>query len=463
MKKSFSILSLGLLLGMGLYSCSSADEFAPESEELVEIKLTSVINSNATRSSNIEEQNTIINKNQKVGITITGASSNHNNVQWISDGTGGLTNNGDAVYYRGSDEATIVAYHPYNENWKNVTTQSYTFNVSTNQSASIASSDLLWSTAKATNSDLPVNLTFNHLLSKINVIFVGLQNGGDSSNVKANIHIINTVTSANFTNGTVSVCDSSPSDIIAGYSTNQASAIIIPQTISAGTKLIRIHFEGEDYYLTVGEGGKTFESGKSYTYKVTLNSAHELTTAEAINPWESLGNDEFCNANTDPLEDKDGYTIERALDKLTKQTYWPESWKNMTFGSWLFTEEPGDGTFTVYNEINDWQRSLAVIVPEGIDPNEDECSEYIHSSVNMILWRFNGLGISHADWTTNPINPELRSEKTITVDFIKILNALGERDEGNFRTLYTNKTTKWVWWRGVGDNWIRITYRNYSI
>ena len=99
---------------------------------------------------------------QQVGVTISGAKSEHKNVAWTVGTDGALTNTDDAVYYSGNNEAIITVYHPYNSTW---TGTSHAFSVSKDQSneANYRNSDLLWATKTATKSEEAVALTFAHL------------------------------------------------------------------------------------------------------------------------------------------------------------------------------------------------------------------------------------------------------------------------------------------------------------
>ena len=137
-----------------------------DAEELpiygTEIKLTSRITPSRVTSS--DYQSTRIAEGQKVGITITGAHNEHNNVPWNVGSNGALTNTETPVYW-GEVQATITAYHPYQSTWTE-----HKFSVNTDQSTQTgySNSDLLWTSTTATIIDTPVSLAFEHKLAKIN-------------------------------------------------------------------------------------------------------------------------------------------------------------------------------------------------------------------------------------------------------------------------------------------------------
>lgn len=357
MKKSFSILSLGLLLGMGLYSCSSADEFAPESEELVEIKLTSSIKSPTTRGLDLNEQNTIIVAGGKVGITIKGAQTTHNNKIWTADGNNHLTQP-DPIYFSGKNPVTISAYYPYNEEWREVADgTTYTFTVESNQhSYGSKKSDLLYASATSDSSNPVVNLQFSHLLSKI-IIKVSTTENADLSN--AYLYVTNTSKEASFTSGSVSCTGNSVYPILAGIG-NQAAAIIVPQTVKAGTQLITVELGDHTFYYTLPED-RTFKPGYVYTYDLSINDTPDLSLKTiSLNAWinDSLGD---TNGGMIKAEEDDAwewittpdFDRTKPLKKIiisNKNNYNPKNRRNFYSDAAWF--EAGFGQFCVQPGVN---------------------------------------------------------------------------------------------------------------
>lgn len=137
----------GFVCAFSITGCVQKEEYGSSKE----IILTHSIDL-PTKGNVIEEQNELINSNQEIGVTIIGASAPHNNVKWVSDGLGGLSNTGDAIYYSGTSKAAVFAYHPYNSQWTDVVNQSYTFTVSEDQSGSgNDNSELLYLLEKRNN------------------------------------------------------------------------------------------------------------------------------------------------------------------------------------------------------------------------------------------------------------------------------------------------------------------------
>lgn len=331
MKKSFSILSLGLLLGLSLNSCSN-EELAPNSDELVEIKLTSDV-LGTTRGTNLTEQATAITAGHQVGITITGASSTHQNQPWsvAADGTLSRVNEGSPIYYNGTQSITIKAYHPYNpanKAWDNFASgTSYQFDVKTDQSGTgYADSDLLYAEQTASKQNTAVNLTFRHLMAKINITVVN-NDGQDMSD--ADIYITNTYTRSTFMSGAASSnpVETSKTDIYAGKGNaetdnkyGRVTAIIVPQTINANTKLIKVVWNGKvyDYKLS---SDQTFVAGRVYTFGLKIKNATEMTLGLAsVTDW-SIGN----------LADDNGFGDMKEM--VTTGTHSGHNWVNFDLPS----------------------------------------------------------------------------------------------------------------------------------
>lgn len=176
-------------------------------------------------------------------------------------------------------------------------------------------SDLLYGLKKdVARSASAVNLTFYHLLSKVEV---ALKSGAGSPNLAgATVTIVNTKLKAAFIPsktaeinhsttstaqaaraGLVSCSTSSndPAPITIATSitsddfstrTTYAAAIIVPQTVTQNTKFIKVALTtgGIFYYSIPDAGGITFESGKKYQYKITVNQSG-LTVTSEISNW----------------------------------------------------------------------------------------------------------------------------------------------------------------------------------
>lgn len=260
--KLFGWAFVATMMGASFSACTNDAEEVLAQEN--EIMLTSEIT--PSRVTNQELQSTQIVPGQKVGVTITGANAEHKNVAWTAGEDGVLTNTGDAVYYE-DGTATITAYHPYASSGG-----SY-FSVKTDQSsnAGYLASDLLWASAESSDKNTPVRLKFSHMLSKINITLTS-DDIEDLSNATISICGTNINTRLNTSTGELSASSETIQDIKAGVTTTSAytvSAIIVPQTITSGTQLIKIAHNNKNFHYFLA-ADKKFESGYSYYYTLNL-------------------------------------------------------------------------------------------------------------------------------------------------------------------------------------------------
>ena len=256
------------LIGYAIIFCFIACNNAEELPK-TEIKLTSKVA--PSRVTSLDYQSTQIVEGQQVGVTITGAQNEHNNVAWNVGTDGALTNTSTSAYW-GEGQATITAYHPYKSTWTD-----HEFSVSTDQStnAGYLNSDLLWTSTTVSIIDAPVSLNFTHKLAKINVAITS-EDFGDLSNVTISICGTNITTGFNPTTGVLSNVEGTVADIKAGVTTDKAytsSAVIVPQTIEKGTKFIKLTHGNKNYYYTLPQKME-YQSGHSYNYTLKIDNSN---------------------------------------------------------------------------------------------------------------------------------------------------------------------------------------------
>ena len=284
MKKSHLFALVTILASF--IACNNETEETLSKE--CEIKLTSEITP-ASRVTSLEYQSTQIVSGQQVGVTIKNAKSIHNNIAWTAGADGTLTNTGETVYY-GNQAADITTYHPYNAGW---TETSHAFSVNTDQSTNegYLASDLLWATASATKTESPVALTFTHKLAKINVALTSTDIT-DLSDATISICGTNIATNFNPQTGDLSAATTANiQEIKAGVTTTgiyTASAIVVPQSVANGTKLIKVSHGTKTFYYTLA-ADKELKSGYSHNFTLTVKEREiELKLkSENITDWEN--------------------------------------------------------------------------------------------------------------------------------------------------------------------------------
>jgi len=280
------------------FSSCSQDELSTAKAETPDLGQEILLSTNfsTTRSVSQNIQNVQIASGIQVGtfITTTGSTTgfvtNGNNKPFTADGSGGLTVSGDKVYYPNNANADIYAYAPYQSGW-NVTDvnadQNFTVQADQSSDDNYKASDLIWATplTNKESSTSALELAFAHMLSKINV---NITNNRTGLSLKgAQIFILNTKPTApfNLKTGALGTASGSVTEITAATlatgetePTATASAIIVPQTLAAGTNFIKIVTDATynnsvstTLYAKLGANGKSFASAKQYSFTVTIN------------------------------------------------------------------------------------------------------------------------------------------------------------------------------------------------
>lgn len=317
--KRTKLLGLALVAAMASFTActNNAEEVLTQEKE---IRLTSEIT--PSRVADPELQSTQIVSGRQVGVTITGATTDHNNVAWSVGNNGALTNPGDAVYY-GNGIATITAYHPFNDDWDESTT--YAFSVSTDQTdnTNYLNSDLLWAKATSSKTETAVPLTFSHKLAKINVTLVPEKSGDDLNGATISIYNTKVSTTFNPTTGVISDATGEAQEIIASVTADDiytASAIVVPQEVSG--KFIKITHENKTYYYTLASA-KELVSGHSYSYTLTVKGKQLISIGSSIDEW----NDE--SGNTGDAEEDISKLIVTLTEAGTLENYLNEANKDI--------------------------------------------------------------------------------------------------------------------------------------
>ena len=277
----------------------------------VELRLTSGLEVQTRNSHNLDQ---LLKNGEPVHVWVDDATTDKelhpNNV--LTAGDQGALTGGDPMYFpETGNKVDIYAIHGNWEStaltdfWGTEQTHSVEKDQRTGQSTDgYAKSDLVY--AKSTDvsrngNPTTVNLTFTHLLSKVEVVLV---RGEGYPNINK-VEILNTKLEAKFTpakaeeNITVTVSgtegenpieidkDLTSSKNAAGDDESKKKlneAIIVPQTLAKGTPFIRV---------TTNEGGEliyrlkeetTFAPATKYRYTVTANLTGLEVTA-TITPW----------------------------------------------------------------------------------------------------------------------------------------------------------------------------------
>ena len=286
MKKiAFISKALMLISAVTIVSaCSSdvEDDYgASQATKYNSIALTSTLKT--TRSTS-DPQATQLNTEVKVGVyAVSGDAciSKGDNNQHAVDVNGDLSTSSKMVW-PSAGSVNIYAYAPYNADWT-YTSETKTFSVAIDQTtdAGYLASDLVYglpTSNPVSQTESAVPLTFSHKLAKINI---SIRKASDATIdlSAATVTVMNTKTATTFDvkTGSVGTATGDATDISVVSALGQATtacAIIVPQEIAAGTRLVKIAAGGKILYAKLGSA-TAFVGGKSYNFTVNIGSTEE--------------------------------------------------------------------------------------------------------------------------------------------------------------------------------------------
>lgn len=303
MKQNKLFLGLATIAAALTFASCSSDEPELNSQQPKQantISFTSTLSNNkaSTRVATTDPQASAIANGVGIGIYATlsgnGSLTNNTDAKYTSDGNGGLTlaDGTSAMVCTDIDDNTslsFVAYAPTAGTWDDGKT---TFTIQADQSTNdgYLKSDLLKGTGSLAGAAIAANaqaaLSFEHQLAQIKIV---LQNADQATNdfSGAAVTITNTLPSVAFaaSTGTLGDASGSATDINAGAGAT-TYAIIVPQTITAGTQLVKVALNGHTLLATIGNSDFTFASGQSYVFTINVGDLGTVSSTRTV----TLGN-----------------------------------------------------------------------------------------------------------------------------------------------------------------------------
>ena len=192
--------------------------------------------------------------------------------------------NGD-IYYPMSGDVDFIAYYPWQDNQD--LTDPYEVDVS--DQSNPAEIDLLWAMADNNGNGYnsgSVALVFSHMLTRI--VLTAEPGGGltavDLAGMTAKISGMNTKADFDLMDGELDT----PTDVAnidLQYVSGKYEAILVPQLVALDAMEVTFTLDNGAGEFVWKVPATTFDSGKEYTYTITLNRSGEITFTGTINPW----------------------------------------------------------------------------------------------------------------------------------------------------------------------------------
>lgn len=269
-----------------LAACSK-EEIPDNPGAQVELRLTSGLEVQTRGAHGLDSQ---LKEGEAVHVWVddatTGKSLYSNNT--LTAGSKGALTDGETMYFPATcNSASIYAIHgnfaentDYTNFWGAVQTHTV-MQDQRSDGGGYAQSDLVYcklSNVSRNGNPTTVGLTFEHLLSKVEVVLV--QGAGKPTISKA--EILNTRLNATFTpdktDGTVTVTASGTTGenpIEIDNNLNDVNeAVIVPQTLNKGTEFIRITITEGDKLVYKLPADKTFKPGEKYRFTITVEKGN---------------------------------------------------------------------------------------------------------------------------------------------------------------------------------------------
>lgn len=289
-----------------LFACCGNDDNELPDNWNGEIRLSSGITVQQTRTDNGSVPDTQIANGQYVGVFISDAITSDaigTNLKYDADGSGGLALNASpaqtAPYYPATgNKVNIHAYQPYDEKATTAGDGTYDFLVKDDQTAAgdYYASDLLYSANQTyVRQKGAQSLSFAHKLSKV-VCKLEAGKGGPSL-TGATVEILGAETKGKFqpSNGTFTTLTGgsgvqSTVQMNSAITSGSYIAILPPQTFAKSAKFLKITIGDGVFYYHIPDtpaDDLTLAKGNVYTYTIEVNLTG-LSVTSAVSAWEGI-------------------------------------------------------------------------------------------------------------------------------------------------------------------------------
>jgi len=288
--KNLFILSIGVAATL-LTACSK-DNLELGVESAAKISLNSGIDLQ-TRA--IQETQIEAGRNLSLFVTKPAEEALYNNVKLTANGSGSFSH-GDMYYPMDGSPVNFYAVHPYTADQNSLGVMTFSVQADQSSDKGYLDSDLLYALKENIGrTTSAIRLEFRHKLSKLEFT-IKQEDGSDNLTGLSSLTILGMkpTTTIDLTSGVLGSASGTATDILTngvkGVEASEAtgiSAVVVPQTISSGTRLLQITIGDVDYYYTT-TSALTFDESKKYTLELTIKQGG-IVLNSIIEGWEDNG------------------------------------------------------------------------------------------------------------------------------------------------------------------------------
>lgn len=233
---------------------------------------------------------------------ITGDDIHADNVKFKFNGSDNSWSGATEIYWTSNTTPVdIIGYYPFMPTIDDEASVPFSIDRrqdlpgNENEPGGYEASDFLWAKAlKVMPTSSRVNLTFSHLMAGVRV---NLEKGtgfedDEWNSLDKTVLVSNIVPDAtiNLAEGEVTAGNNSPISVTPYEFNGEWRAVVVPQTVNAGTTIMAISVDGISYNLIKNEA-MTYVAGKLHSFTITVNRSEPtgtfefVVTDEAITPW----------------------------------------------------------------------------------------------------------------------------------------------------------------------------------
>lgn len=313
--RAFKTLTLAALSAVMLFSCTKDDSNVPkpQDEDLIPLNISGAVNQVHTKvtSEGFVNNDAVglfavnYESNNTVAGTLHNSGNQADNVRYNFDESNHKWVPVRPVYYKNiNTNVDLYLYYPFQSSITDVNNAN--FEVQKDQSTAATSTALSgyeasdWMWGKATNitpQESSVQIMMNHCLSAVQVTLnegTGFSEG-EFESISKSVILTNTTRKAtlDYSTGTPTALGSPQKDgiVMCPQTDGSFRAIVIPQTVTAGTQLFAITLDGVTYSFKKSDADISYQKGKQLSFSINLNKktptgTYELQLADAqITDW----------------------------------------------------------------------------------------------------------------------------------------------------------------------------------